>query len=290
MTTRSEEDGREEWTASLHNSLKEHSAAEIVGRAVRLYVASPHHFVIPFLVSGIVRSILFGYLNQVILDNIDPTNLLMWITSNVTVVTGAVVLLLFIEWINVVASGMVVKTTLDLVTGNHASLKKTAKHTLRKLPALMIAGLLTSVLSVIGLLLFIIPGVILIVIFSFVAPAIMIEGRGGLESLRRSRQLVAHCRGTTFLVQLLTFMISTSLMWLLITIEVPLGPLSPIISTIVSAFVQPIKPIAITILFYAINQNVQTPTRQISRGVISFCPQCGAKLNLEDEGCPSCGS
>lgn len=245
---------------------------------------------IPFLISGIVSSILYEHLNQVIPDNVDPTNLLSWITSNVTAITGAVALLLVIEWINVVASGMVVKATSDLVTGERASLQETANHTLRKLPALMTVGLLTGVLTVTGLVLFIIPGIILIIIFSFVAPAIMIEGQGGLESLRRSRQLVARCRGMTFAVQLLTFMISTSLTLLWIAIEVPLGPLNPIITTIVSALVQPIKPIAITILFYAINQNEQAPTRQIPRGVISFCPQCGAKLNLEDESCPNCGS
>jgi hypothetical protein len=262
---------------------------EVVGRALRVYVDSPHYFVIPFLVSGIISSLLYEYLDQIIPYDLDLPNVLSWITADVPAVAVAVALLFVIEWVNVVASGMVVKATSDLVSGDHVSFPEVAKQVRRRLLALLTAGVLTSVLTVTGLMLFLIPGVILIVVFSFVAPAIMIEGQGGLRSLGRSRQLVARCWSTTFAIQLLTFTMSTGLTWAWIAVEVPLGPWNAIFSTIASALIQPIKPIALTVLFHAIQQSQQPPPRHTPRGGISFCPQCGAKLNRAEEGCPNCG-
>ncbi len=276
-------------TTTLQEPVAERSAAEIVGRALRVYVARPHHFLVPFLVSTGTSSLLYEYLDAVIPYDLDLLTALPWIAANGPAVAVAAILLLAIEGINVLASGMAVKATSDLVAGNPVSLPQTARQIRQRLPALLVAGVLTSLLTAMGLMLFLVPGVILIVVFSFVVPAIMIEGHSALRSVGRSRHLVARCWITALALQLLTFAVSTGLTWAWIAIEVPPGPWNVALSTIASALIQPIKPIALTILFHAIlsSQHPRSPPTP-PRGS-SFCPQCGTKLLRPEEECPNCG-
>ncbi len=269
--------------------MSDRSAVEVVSRALRVYVASPHHFIVPFLVSTGISTLLSEYLNAVIPYDLDLLTAFPWIAANGPTVAVAAILLLVIEEVTVVASGMAVRVTSDLVTGVPGSLPQAARQILQRLPALLVAGALTSLLTAIGLMLFLVPGVILIVVFSFVVPAIVIEGHGGLRSMRRSRRLVAYCWITALALQLLTFTMSTGLTWAWIAIEVPPGPWNMVLSTIASALLQPINPSALTILFHATQSSQQPPSPPTPQQGIRFCPQCGTKLTRPEEGCPNCG-
>lgn len=57
--------------------------------------------------------------------------------------------------------------------------------------SLVLAGLLVGIMVAIGLVLLIVPGLIVLTIFAVVAPAIVLERRGVLEALGRSRELVS---------------------------------------------------------------------------------------------------
>lgn len=280
----------EEWTPIIQKPLRELSASEIVGRAINLYVSHIPQFIIPFLVSGTVTSFILWYLNQFIPSNLAPDDFLNWVTSNLTTIIAVLTLIGIVEWtVNAMASGIAVKSTSNLLKDEDASLKESVKHTLSKLPSLTTAALLTGLLTVAGLILFVIPGIILIVIFSFVTPAIIIEGRRSIESLRRSRTLAGSRWSTTFAVQLITFMLSTILTWFGGSIEAPIGPLNALIPIIVTAAIQPINPIAVTILFYSARDKENPPAAQKPPKAISFCLQCGYRLSPEEDYCPNCG-
>lgn len=280
----------EESTSTFQEPGEEASATAIVGRALNLYGSSIASFITPFIASGIVHSILVWYLDQLVPANLSPTDYVDWATSNLATLIAVLAIFGLVEWmVNVVASGMVVKAAANLLVGDAASLKESAYHTVSKLPALLTAGLLTGLLTIAGLILFVIPGILFIIMFSFVTPAIILEGKGSMESLRRSRELVRHRRGTTFAVQFLTLMISVTLTWLVGGFDIPLGPVTPLIPLIVSALVQPINPIALTVLFHSAKVQETPPATRIPRGVIGFCSQCGYKLSPDEEACPNCG-
>jgi len=271
--------------------LKELSASEIVVKAIRLYVSNVFHFVTPFLASGLVNGVLSRYFNQFIPFDLDSTDFVQWVMSNLATVAGLLTLVGIGEWIvNVVASGIVVKSASDLLEKESASLKESLHHVLGRLPSLLVTGFLTGLLTFFGLMLLVLPGIIFVIIFSLVVPVIVIEGRRSLESLERSRRLVSHRWSKTFAVQLLTLTISAIATWIVGSIDVTLEPLSILIQTIVSAIVQPINPTAITILYYSVTAKEGVSTTQTAQALISFCSQCGYKLNTEDAYCPNCGN
>ncbi len=66
-----------------------------------------------------------------------------------------------------------------------------------RLPAVIVAGILAGIGIGIGFVIFIIPGLVLLTIWSMIVPAIVIEGRSASESFGRSRAIV---RGNGFRV------------------------------------------------------------------------------------------
>jgi hypothetical protein len=80
---------------------------------------------------------------------------------------------------------------------------------LRGLPTLrlVLASALAAVLTVIGLLLFLIPGFVLMILFAVVGPVIVIEGRGVWDGLKRSASLTSR---HAFLV-IVTVLVPTTL-------------------------------------------------------------------------------
>ena len=74
-----------------------------------------------------------------------------------------------------------------------------------RLPALIAAGLLAALGIGIGLILFIVPGLFLLTIWSMLVPVIVIEGRAAGESFSRSREIVRGHGWPVFGLILITF-------------------------------------------------------------------------------------
>jgi hypothetical protein len=74
-----------------------------------------------------------------------------------------------------------------------------------RLPALIAAGILAALGIGIGLILFIVPGLFLLTIWSMLVPVIVIEGRTAGESFSRSREIVRGHGWPVFGLILITF-------------------------------------------------------------------------------------
>jgi hypothetical protein len=74
-----------------------------------------------------------------------------------------------------------------------------------RLPALIAAGILAALGIGIGLILFIVPGLFLLTIWSMLVPVIVIEGRSAGESFTRSREVVPGHGWPVFGLILITF-------------------------------------------------------------------------------------
>ena len=96
-----------------------------------------------------------------------------------------------VSWIaNTIANGIAVKMTSDILEKGQANLGKSLSFTLSRLMSLLAVAIVTSILTIIGVICLLVPGIILAIMFSLVVPAIMIEGTGALDSLGRSRRPV----------------------------------------------------------------------------------------------------
>jgi hypothetical protein len=149
------------------------SPSGVIGQAWELYKAHWRHLLPLALVVYILISLLALLLAV----------LLGW----VGVALGALVSLAGVFWLQ----GALVIAIDDVRDGRaDLSIRETLERVRPRLNTLTLAGLLATAAIFIGLLLLIVPGLILITIWLLIVPAIMLEGRGVLESFGRSRELV----------------------------------------------------------------------------------------------------
>ena len=105
------------------------------------------------------------------------------------------------------------------------------------------------------MLLFVVPGIIIAIMFSLILPTIIVEQKGIFESLGRSKKLVSKRWLKTFALLLILGIIALIVNGGATVLAGPLSAIHPIvnslITSIIAAFVSPIYPIAITYLYYS---------------------------------------
>jgi hypothetical protein len=114
------------------------------------------------------------------------------------------------------------------------------------------AGILAGIGIAIGLVLFIIPGLILLTWWSVIVPVIVIEGRGALDSFSRSRDLV---RGHDFqvfgvIVLEILLLIVVNIIIGLILVALPRGVQSFVSDIVSGSLTGPFSALITTLLFF----------------------------------------
>ncbi len=165
------------------------------------------------------------------------------------VLGAAFVALAGIFWLQ----GALVEAIRDIRDGRaDLSIRETLSRVRPRVGTLGVAGLLAALGIVLGLLLFIVPGLVLLVFWSLIVPVIVLERAGVFESFGRSRELV---RGngwsvfgvivtTVLLVVLAGIVIGIALVWLPNPIE---GYVSNVVSNTLLA---PFSALAWTLMYY----------------------------------------
>lgn len=104
--------------------------------------------------------------------------------------------------------GMVVEAARDILDGRRDhTVGSLVRSALPVIGPLVVAGILAGIGVGIGLILLIVPGLFLLTIWSVVAPVIVIERKGALESFGRSRELVRGNGWQVFGVIVLLFLL-----------------------------------------------------------------------------------
>jgi hypothetical protein len=179
-----------------------------------------------------------------------------WLVALLTTAIIMGVLSALVTWIvGTTTTGIATKCASDQIEKGTSTLGDSLNFTIFKLPSLLIAQLVTGILTVIGLFLLFIPGIIISIMFSLIMPAIIVEQKGAFESLGRSRKLVSNRWLKTFALLLIVYIILGMVTGIVNLIATPLNVTYPninlIITSIISSFVAPILPIAMTCLYYA---------------------------------------
>jgi hypothetical protein len=86
-----------------------------------------------------------------------------------------------------IVSGMYPLLVKDVVNGVSPSLASAAHTAFKKVISLIAASILVSIIVGIGLVLFIVPGLIFLTWFFYTIPALMLEDKGALEAMIASR-------------------------------------------------------------------------------------------------------
>jgi hypothetical protein len=245
---------------------------EIISGTFRLYMSRFLLFYLPLLVAGLISGTLISALFLSFPLPTPPatgaptTAVFQWIGSFFSTLIAIVVFGGIVSWvIGSIAIGMVVKGASDVIEKGKGNLQESFNFAVSKLPSLLVASIITGVVILVGFLLLVIPGIILMIMFSLVVPAIIIEQKGAFDSLNRSSKLVSHRWFETFalliVIVLIIVVISLTTSFVLLPSYFYFAAPSYgngvafairlLINSIVSSFVSPILPLAETLLYYS---------------------------------------
>lgn len=201
-----------------------------------------------------------------------------WLYLVVAVVDGLVgddlalfpLLIVVTVLVGTLYQGMVVGLVRDVREGQReSSFGQLYRHAAPVLPPLVGAGVLSGLGVGAGLFLLLAPGLYLLTIWAVIAPVIVIERSGVLDSFRRSRELVRGNGWPVFGVIMVALLISTTggLVFGAIAAGVADGPLVRIVFGALAATVTaPIVALAAGVLYYRL---LALPNRSRPAGVSS---------------------
>lgn len=165
------------------------------------------------------------------------------------VLLGAVVALAGAFWLQ----GTLIEAVRDVRDGRaDLSVAETFERVLPSLNRIVLAGLVLGLAIGVGFLLFIVPGLVVLTLWIFVIPAIVLEKRGIGEAFGRSRELVRGYGWNVFGVIVLTFVLLLGVSLLMSLILTPLDDwLASLIQQIVgNTLVAPFAIIVWTLSYY----------------------------------------
>jgi hypothetical protein len=229
--------------------------------------------------------------------------------------------LLFVGiFFTVVAMGIAIKATSDIIEGKRPSLAQNLKHVLRRSGKMYLAYLIFSIIVGLGLILLIIPGIYLEIIFSLVLPVIVIADKGPIESFGTSKMLTENDKLRTFGVILAAGLLAAVAAipfgiieaYLLPQTILGLGILAPsapitshllvfmlpqilgvaVLGGIILSITGMIYPVILTTWFYSLGGAYEKP-----QGIyvakpgekVMVCPNCKKTIPEGSKFCPYCG-
>jgi len=234
------------------------SVGEIISQSFRLYRARFILFFLPFLVAGLITGIFVSTLLWYLpLPSPPPsgaslTIVTQWFWDFVRSLIAIAVLLGIVSVpISAITTGMIVKCASDILEKGNSTLKEGFSFVASKLVSLAGVTIITGILTIGGLFLFYVPGIIFMIMFFLAVSAVIIEQKGVFESLGRSRKLVSHRWGKIFVLSLIIGFIPFTVGWIASSMSAPFGNARWIVDSVITAFVTPILPIATTFLYYS---------------------------------------
>lgn len=238
------------------------SVGEILSLTFNLYLSRFLQFFPPFLVAGIIMGLSTYAITSSFPLPAQPSptvsyeELVEWLFAFFSVTITIGVLSGLISWIvGAITVGIVIKCASDQIEKGTSNLSVSFDFAIPKLPSLLVAQLVVGILTLVGLALFIVPGIIIAIMFSLIIPTIIVEQRGAFESLGRSRRLVRNRWLKAFALLLVLGIIVLIASGVASVLSMPFCAIHPIIESLITsiilAFVTPIYPIAITCFYYA---------------------------------------
>lgn len=237
---------------------RELSIGEVLGETFALYSQNFTRYIIPFLVAGAITGLLTTWIGLVITipaalpATATRMEIMHWLPGYLSAVIAFIFLTGMIGWIiGYMAQAISIKFASDTLEKGQADLVTSFNFGASKILSILGASIITGVLISIGMIALVIPGLILMIMFSLVVPTIVIENTGALESLSRSRRLVSNRWLKTFGLLLILYIIIGIVDFIASLISAPFGLSSTFISYIIVALIQPILPIGLTLYYYS---------------------------------------
>ena len=283
----------------------EMTVGEVISKTFDLYRRDFVKYLVVFLIVEAIIGVLTALVRSAVVLPTLATgatlqDILNWLPGFFRALFYLVALSIIISLVfGTVATGSAIKMTSQVIEKGQADLGASVRFTVSKLLSLWALSIVVGVIVGLGFIALFVPGIILAIMFSLAVPALLIENTGVLETMGRSRKLVGHRWGKSFVLFLVFGIIVAIAGFIVGLISAPFGFAGSIVSSLLSAFYTPLIPIALTIYYYsnvarlAPPQVSQAPMAPAAAGVqpeTKFCPRCGYHMASWASVCPKCGA
>ena len=161
-------------------------------------------------------------------------------------------------------AGMVVRTVQDVQDGQvDASIGELFRSVTGVILPLILVGFVVGICVVVGLILFIVPGLIILTIWSVASPVVVVENPGVFAALGRSRELV---RGNGWQV----FGVIVAIFAIILVVSIVIGSIGAIgdsfvlfflVQLLLNVALAPIYALAAAVLYFALRERPRTAGR-----------------------------
>lgn len=237
--------------------LRQMGIGELIDAAVRLYRLEWK--VLMAIVAFVVVPVTFveAWASQLMIGNIgpaipssDPFGQLLALT-----LVFVAVQFLIVQPFLVAA---VARAAADVYLGEPVTIGGTYRYALRRLPSILWITVLTTVVTLVGFVLLIIPGIIALVRLAFAPAALVVEGNRGSTALRRSWRLTSgffwRTLGTLFLsgviVAIVSGIISLPGELLVQAMGPDAWPLSALVTMLATVLLTPFGMLVVVLLYF----------------------------------------
>jgi uncharacterized membrane protein len=161
-------------------------------------------------------------------------------------------------------TGMVVELVADVQDGKRdASAGQLLRAASPVIGQLILVGIVAGIGIVIGFILIIIPGLILITVWSVAAPVVVLERPGGIRALKRSRELVKGNGWNVFVVILLLVILVGVASFLVEAAADSAGTgVGLVVRVIVGILTAPISSLAAAVLYFQLRRSPASGTAE----------------------------
>ena len=283
---------------------RELSLGDVISKTFELYRRDFTKYFVIFAVVGAIIGIVTALARQTFpLPTLPPNPTPQQVSNWFPGFLGALVLLVALIFIvtavfSPIAQGTAIKLASEQIEKGHSEIGTSVRFAVSKLLWIWALSIVVGVIVTLGLIALIVPGIILGIMFSLAFPVLLIENKGVLASMGRSRELVSDRWLKTFATFLVLGIVIIVASAIVSAISGLLGVVGPIVNGFLSAFYQPLFPILLTVYYYSnlaritplpADQMPTGPTMTAQAGM-KFCPTCGTQLVSSATFCFQCGA
>ena len=208
--------------------------------------------------------------------------------------------------LSIIAGGAYAPVVREAVAGQTLTIGEAFGHAYHRFWSLLGAGIVVVIVVFLGLVAFVVPGVIFATWYAYTAPAIMLENKGALEGMSASKAFGRDKKWSTFMIFLLFFLVY--LVIAILGILLSLGGGGRVISSLLDI---PLGAWTSVVIAYVYVTHAMIPSAPAGQeaswaqppaetsGVIGapqgvqatsrFCSNCGSPLQSGSKFCTNCG-
>jgi len=284
---------------------RELGLGEVISKTFEVYRREFAKYFVLFAIVGVIVQVATTLAQQAfVLPNLPVNPTPQQFSAYFSALFGALLLLLVVIFVvnivfSAIAEGSAVKLASEQIAKGQASLGASVGFAVSKLLSIWALSIIVGIIVVLGFIALIVPGIILAIMFSLALPALLLENKGVIDSMGRSRELVSHRWGKTFGTFLVLGIIVIIASIIVGAITAILGGIiGAVVNGILSAIYQPLLPILMAVYYYSNlarisqpppGQMPTLPSTTVDAGM-RLCPTCGTQNISSSTFCTKCGA